>query len=185
MRKSRRSTRSISSCPDLGGAMPRETTATGKWREPGVPHKGWTCVGIEELEEQDHLCEMCEARHVRFVHVMQNSRYPNELRVGCVCAGHMEGDVAQAKEREKSARNRSSRRKTWISKGWRTSRKGNPYRNKEGLNASVFQSGRGWSTIVQNDHVKLSASGLPTEDAAKLKAFELFEQGQTILKRRP
>ena len=63
--------------------------------------------------------------------------------------------------------------------------KGNPYRNKEGLNASIFQSGRGWSTIVQNDHVKLSASGLPTEDAAKLKAFELFEQGQTILKRRP
>lgn len=162
--------------------MAKETTASGKWREPGVPHKGWICVGIEELEEQDHLCEMCEARQVRFVHVMQNPRYPDELSVGCVCAGHMEGDVALAKEREKSARNRSSRRKTWLSKGWRISKKGNPYRNKEGLNVSVFQSAGGWGTLVKNEQVKLSASALPSEAAAKLKAFELFEQSQEILK---
>jgi hypothetical protein len=24
---------------------------TGKWREPGVPHKGWACSHIEDLGE--------------------------------------------------------------------------------------------------------------------------------------
>lgn len=45
--------------------MAMETTATGKWVQAGVPHKGWSCVDIEELEEQEHLCEMCEARRAR------------------------------------------------------------------------------------------------------------------------
>lgn len=67
-----------------------ETTGTGKWTQAGVPHKGWTCIDIEELEEQDHLCEMCEARHIRFVHVMEHSDHGETLRVGCVCAGHMD-----------------------------------------------------------------------------------------------
>jgi hypothetical protein len=22
---------------------------TGKWREPGVPHRGWKCVDVEDL----------------------------------------------------------------------------------------------------------------------------------------
>jgi hypothetical protein len=40
--------------------------------QAGVPHKGWHCIDIEELNEQDHICEMCEARQVRFVHVMEH-----------------------------------------------------------------------------------------------------------------
>lgn len=83
----------------------RETTATGKWTQPSVPHKGWHCVDIEELEEQDHLCEMCEARLVRFVHVMEHRGYDEVLRVGCVCAGHMEEDLAGARNREAAYKN--------------------------------------------------------------------------------
>jgi hypothetical protein len=56
--------------------MTAETTGTGKWTEAGVPHKGWTCVDIQGLEEQEHRGEMCEARHVRFVHVIEHSIYP-------------------------------------------------------------------------------------------------------------
>lgn len=40
-------------------------TATGLWREPGVPHKDWTCVDIEDLGEPDHICEMCKVQEVR------------------------------------------------------------------------------------------------------------------------
>src|ERR1700737_4574504 len=33
-------------------AMTQETTrATGKWCQPGVPHKGWTFVGFDDLGE--------------------------------------------------------------------------------------------------------------------------------------
>jgi len=57
---------------DSTGAGSVETTGTGRWAQAGVPHKGWHCIDIEELNEQDHICEMCEARQVRFVHVMEH-----------------------------------------------------------------------------------------------------------------
>jgi hypothetical protein len=32
----------------------------GKWSQRGVPHKGWTCIGVEDLGREDRaICEMC------------------------------------------------------------------------------------------------------------------------------
>jgi hypothetical protein len=75
----------------------------GKWSQAGVPHRGWTCIGVDDLEEPDHTCEMCEHAEVRYVHVMTHPDYGGgeaELLVGCICAGRMEEDYQQAKERE-------------------------------------------------------------------------------------
>lgn len=30
--------------------MPLEKAVTGKWSEPGVPHKGWQCLEILKLD---------------------------------------------------------------------------------------------------------------------------------------
>jgi hypothetical protein len=51
----------------MAGVGSVETTGTGRWAQAGVPHKGWHCIDIEELNEQDHIC----ARQVRF-HVMEH-----------------------------------------------------------------------------------------------------------------
>ena len=73
----------------------------GKWSEAGVPHTGWECVRIEDLGEPSLICEMCERAEVRYVHMMQNERWPNGvLKVGCHCAGRMEEDFKGAEERE-------------------------------------------------------------------------------------
>jgi hypothetical protein len=72
----------------------------GKWSQAGVPHRGWTCIGVDDLEEPDHICEMCEHAEVRYVHVMTHPDYEGELLVGCICAGRMEEDYQRAKERE-------------------------------------------------------------------------------------
>ncbi len=69
----------------------------GKWSIAGVPHKGWTCVDIEDLGEPSAECEMCESQSIRYVHHMQHPQYANVLAVGCVCAGHMEGDLAASR----------------------------------------------------------------------------------------
>ena len=74
--------------------------ATGKWTQPGVPHKGWVCVDIEDLGSPDHICEMCEIQDVRYVHVMEHANYAETLRVGCICAGHMEENLVGARLRE-------------------------------------------------------------------------------------
>jgi hypothetical protein len=41
---------------------------TGKWSEPGVPHRGWNCIDIHDVGEPSHLCEMCESQMVRYIH---------------------------------------------------------------------------------------------------------------------
>ena len=80
-----------------------ETRGSGKWGRPGVPQKGWTCVGIEDLEEPSAVCEMCETQEIRYVHYMEHSHYPDQLGVGCVCAGHMEEDYEGARRRDRTS----------------------------------------------------------------------------------
>lgn len=36
--------------------------------QPGVQSKGWTCVGIDDLEEPSAVCEMCETGDIRAAH---------------------------------------------------------------------------------------------------------------------
>lgn len=153
-----------------------ETTSTGKWSTLGVPHRGWRCVDIEERDEQDHLCEMCEARLVRFVHVMENDRFEGELRVGCVCAGHMEEDIEGARRRETEFKNGRARRSRWLSRAWRTSAAGNDFLNtQDGFNVVVYRRGTVWGARVEHRASGFSRSSkrpYPTSDMAKLAAFD-------------
>ena len=135
--------------------------ATGKWTQPGVPHKGWTCVDIEDLGATNHVCEMCETQEVRYVHLMTHPDYEETLRVGCICAGHMEEDLVGARHREVAFKAISSRRARWLSRAWRRSMAGNQYLNTDGFNVVVFRVGGGWSA-------RLSLRG---EDEEKLVSF--------------
>lgn len=153
-----------------------ETRTTGKWTEPGVPHKGWRCVDVEERPAQDHLCEMCEARFVRFVHVMRHEAYEGELRVGCVCAGHMEGDAAVARHREARFKLGLSRRSRWLARSWRVSASGNEFLNtSDGFNVVVFPRGSVWAARIEHrasGYTRLSKLPYKTREAAKLAAFD-------------
>jgi hypothetical protein len=88
--------------------------ATGKWTRAEWPHKGWHCADVEDLQEDGSertmICEMCEVMEIRYVHHMEHP-CGHRLRVGCICAGHMEGDVARAKGREQAFKRRAGRRK--------------------------------------------------------------------------
>jgi hypothetical protein len=114
-------------------------TNHGKWSQPGVPHKGWMCVGIEDLEEPSAICGMCESIEIRYVHFMEHPNYPDTLGVGCICAEHMEQDYVGPRLRENALRSRAQRRKTWEKRDWKTSAKGNYYLNTEGFNLTIFK----------------------------------------------
>ena len=111
--------------------------ATGKWTQVGVPHKGWFNVGIEDVGQAHETCEMCEAVEIRFVHLMRHPDYPDDLRVGCICAEHMETDRQAARSRERWKRNEAQRRANWLKRTWRVSQRGNEYLNA--FNVTVFQ----------------------------------------------
>lgn len=147
----------------------------GKWSVAGVPHKGWTCVDIEDLGSPSAECEMCESQTIRYVHHMEHPDYPEVLQVGCVCAGHMEGDLAASRAREASMKSRAAKRKRWTTRAWKVSAKGNPNIKADGYRVTVYQRGGGWACTVaalDNSNVQHSRRNFKTINEAKLAAFD-------------
>ena len=92
-------------------------------REWGAPLSGWHCQEAYDVREDDmeaplHTCELCGCRKVRFVHVMRHPDYFEDVAVGCICAGVMEGDILAARERERLMRNRSKRKRSFPGRKW-------------------------------------------------------------------
>ncbi len=147
----------------------------GKWSSPGVPHKGWHCVDIEDLGEPSLTCEMCESQSVRYVHHMEHPTYSGTLQTGCVCAGHMEGNLQASRMREASMKSRSAKRKRWVSRAWKISSKGNPHIKSDGYRVTIYPRGNGWAcTVAKDDNslVQHSRRNFIGMDEAKLAAFD-------------
>ena len=151
---------------------------TGKWRKPGMPHRGWTCEGIEDLGEPAAVCEMCEVATIRYIHYLTHHDFAEgvALGVGCVCAEKMEQDYVSPRERERTLRNSAARKQRWLTRNWRISSSGNDYLNTDGMNIVVFQRSNGiWSfriTDKYSEKQKFSPRTYKSEDAAKLNAFD-------------
>jgi hypothetical protein len=148
----------------------------GKWSQAGVPQKGWSCVGVEDLGTPNAVCEMCETQQIRYVHSMHHPDYPTGLEVGCVCAGKMEDDYSRPRMREKALRSAASRKKRWLSRKWMISARGNPYINTDGFNVTVYSVGTdGWRGRIEERATGRSVASrrrYATEDAAKLALFD-------------
>lgn len=149
---------------------------TGKWIEPDVPHRGWVCVDIEDLGEPCEICEMCEVMTIRYVHLMEHADYPEALRCGCVCAGHMEEDYAGARRREAAFKASRARRKNWLNRRWHRTLTGGEYLNTDGFHVSVWPKYDGsFAAKVgcrASEQVRYSKRRYETMDAAKLAAFD-------------
>jgi hypothetical protein len=163
----------------FGLTMTETSRGAGKWANAGVPHKGWTCVDIEDLGEPSATCEMCETQEIRYVHYMSHPEYEGQIGAGCVCAGRMEEDYEGARRRETALKNATSRKSRWLGRTWRTSRAGHPYINADCYNVVVYERSTpplpSWGFRVTNrktGYMLNSRRPYPTEDAAKLRAFD-------------
>lgn len=92
-----------------------------------APFADWVCMYTYDIDEDGWLfsgegakftCELCGCVKVRFVHVMRHIDYFEDISVGCVCAGIMEGDIIAATERERLLRNRLNRKKNYLKRKW-------------------------------------------------------------------
>lgn len=148
---------------------------SGLWEQPGVPHKGWRCVGVTDVCEDDPgaytSCQMCGQERVRYVHTMEHVDH-DTLDVGCVCAEKMENDYAAPKAREVTVRNRTARRATWLTRSWRLSKNGNWFLNVEGRNVGImlskFHAGKWCFRVEKNFDRRVFDSS----DEAKLGLFD-------------
>lgn len=108
-------------------------------------------MDIEDHGELGPTCEMCESQGIGYIHYMQHRDVPGLLACGCVCAGHMEGDLATARECDALMISRAGKRKRWFDRKWNVSKQGNDYIKADGY----------------------------TSDAAKLAAFDLITRLQS------
>jgi hypothetical protein len=115
-----------------------------------VPHKGWVCDRIVDTESATSICEMCEVTTIRFVHFMQHPEYPDELRCGCICAGHMEGDLVAAQNRESALKRCNRRVASGMRAVWKISSRGNPYWRNGFCIMTVFRKNDAWSGSVKD-----------------------------------
>jgi hypothetical protein len=142
------------------------------------------CIDVEDWGEPSHTCEMCEVVTIRYVHYMQHPQYKEQLRVGCVCAENMSGDKLGPKRRERELANAAKRRRTWLTRNWRESRKGNSFLNTRGYNVVVHRAQGGWAFRIRKDNplagyiegeehrIWESRRRYSTEGEAKLGAFD-------------
>ena len=150
------------------------------WDHKGVPHKGWTCIGVEDLrsdgqvaDETDYgSCSMCGNEKIRFVHTMRHPEFDKDLEVGCMCAEKMTDDYFSPKIREKELKSKADRRARWLQRRWRLSANGNEYMKIDGNHILVFlKKNRRWGYKL-NDF--FSEESYSTSDEAKLALFEKF-----------
>lgn len=150
--------------------------STGKWLDQDVPHRDWRCLEVEDLGSATELCQMCERETIRYVHRMEHDDHET-LDVGCVCAGHMEGDKEAAKLRDAILKSRTQRRDHWLELGWKTSKNGNPYLKTRKNNndpkphvVAITKSKFGqFSANVDGTYLN---TWYPSIDKAKLGAFD-------------
>ena len=83
------------------------------WNQKGLPHRGWQCTEVEELDEATFKCEMCGRESIRFVHSMTHPE-GHSIGVGCVCAGKLTEQYDAMRELNNQALARSKKKKTNI-----------------------------------------------------------------------
>ena len=120
----------------------------------GAPLENWICIGIRDLKDEGLLsykedgegemftCELCGCERVRFIHDMQHDEYFEDVSVGCICAGTMEGDILAAQERERILENRSKRKQNYLKKEWQVKPNGN----------RTLRYKKGWITIIPSKY---------------------------------
>lgn len=133
-------------------------------------------MNVEDLGEPQMTCEMCESAEIRFVHFMQNERYPGTLACGAICAGHMESDLLRAETRDKKMRSSASRRKHFPNRaGWKINEKGNHTLKANGYRITVFKKGVLWGAVVSRPPVNtpyFTREKFLTVETAKMAAFD-------------
>lgn len=124
-------------------------------KEWDAPLSGWYCVQMYDVAEEDEspdtvvlsTCELCDCSAVRYVHVMRNSDYFEDVEVGCICAGIMEGNILAAKERENQMKNRAKRKRNFPGRQWHETYNGNWWLTYRGekvyINKSKYGSNYG------------------------------------------
>ena len=141
-------------------------------KQSDFPHHGWAYTGYEDRNTPDNLCTYCGKRHVRYVHKLEHDEWPEDIEVGCVCAADL-GLGEEARRGEREARNRASRLQRFIQNGWKTTKKGNPYKSYCDVRVAICGTGRYYKISINGT---MGAKIFREQGEAMVHAFNYIEQ---------
>ena len=153
----------------------------------GAPLDGWICVDVVDVKEDDDdvgfsTCELCGCSNVRYEHYMKHDEYFEEVIVGCICAGIMEGDILKAKERERLMKNRAQRRKRFVAKGWEETLSGQQYRDYKDEKVLLHKCSVGYSVQVKGRMIyQYKGKRIMDTLTAAYAAFNVLDPVEDIL----
>ncbi len=155
-----------------------------KW---GAPLDGWRCIDVIDIREDDWSaplseCELCGCANVRYEHVMEHDLYFEEVTVGCICAGIMEGNILKAQERERLMRNRSERRRHFLDRPWKHDRPNVWRRRYRKQDLSIWKFDSGYVVYADRKMIR-TYKDKPIRDfySAVYAAFNLADPVEEIL----
>lgn len=113
-------------------------------KELGAPLEDWKCIAMIDEKYPTFVCELCGCEKVRYVHKMHHVDFKEDLYVGCICAGVMEGDVLAARERDRKIKNRAKRKKYFPYRKWNLRHDGTHYLEYNGhcISITISRNGR-------------------------------------------
>lgn len=155
-------------------------------KEWGAPLEGWYCVMMYDVADDDSspddvvlaTCELCGCSSVRYVHVMRHVQYFEDVEVGCICAGIMEGDILSAKARDNDMKNRAKRKQNFPKRKWYRTYNGNLRLTYRGRTIYINKSQYGSNYRVRcGDKSVWKYKGKPINNflSATYAAFELAD----------
>lgn len=155
-----------------------------RWDNPDMPHKGWTCIGMEDLGEfvdqgeiEYESCEMCGKEKIRYVHIMDHKEY-GTIRVGSSCAAKMEEDYVKSGQRDDECKKRAARRSNFLKQRWHARENGNFTLKYKGDIITIIKSkfGHSYGVIFKGSFVwEYKGRKNMNLDIAKRAAFDLFD----------
>lgn len=155
-----------------------------EWNIQGIPHKGWKLVDCIDLGANGsgsngiryESCEMCNQERIRYVHILRHPNYPNEIRVGCVCACKMTGDYDTPHEFEKKLHNRFLRKNNFLKQNWIRNPNGNLVLHYKNETITAIERNCSYGFVFKGNWVwSYQGRKIQDLDTLKLAAFDLFD----------
>lgn len=119
-----------------------------RWKDNGLPRKGWTLIDVVDNEETLLSCHWC-GTSIRYSHHIFHEEIKMHSVAGCICAGHLTNDYETSHKKETLLKNIASMSKRWVgSKRWNVTVNGNYFRRDQIEYILIFRKDRGWKIKI-------------------------------------
>ena len=114
---------------------------------------------------------------------MHHDAYFENIEVGCICAGIMEGDILAAKEREREMKNRAKRKQNFSRRKWRQTINGNYFIRYHGKPVFINKGYGNRYSVGCGDRTAWKYKGRPIDNflSAAYAAFDLVDPVEDLV----